>query len=147
MAALSITGLTGETAPAVETDLGSVQCVRLGSGWRAYIPAAYNASAGGHTVNVTVNGETFARTLTVLPKDFGTVEVEPEPVSTEAANTEFRNNIWPLYEQPVREKLWAGAVRHRKSGEQCWHPAGDLPEDGLPQSLHQVWFCRPQGYH
>ena len=107
--ALSITGLTGETAPAVETDLGSVQCVRLGSGWRAYIPAAYNASAGGHTVNVTVNGETFARTLTVLPKDFGTVEVEPEPASTEAANAEFRNNIWPLYEQPVREKLWAGA--------------------------------------
>lgn len=48
VAALSITGLTGETAPAVETDLGSVQCVRLGSGWRAYIPAAYNASAGGH---------------------------------------------------------------------------------------------------
>ena len=109
VAALSITGLTGETAPAVETDLGSVQCVRLGSGWRAYIPAAYNASAGGHTVNVTVNGETFARTLTVLPKDFGTVEVEPESASTEAANTEFRNNIWPLYEQPVREKLWAGA--------------------------------------
>ena len=109
VAALSITGLTGETAPAVETDLGSVQCVRLGSGWRAYIPAAYNASAGGHTVNVTVNGETFARTLTVLPKDFGTVEVEPEPASTEAANAEFRNNIWPLYEQPVREKLWAGA--------------------------------------
>ena len=109
VAALSITGLTGETAPAVETDLGSVQCVRLGSGWRAYIPAAYNASAGGHTVNVTVNGETFARTLTVLPKDFGTVEVEPEPASTEAASAEFRNNIWPLYEQPVREKLWAGA--------------------------------------
>lgn len=109
VAALSITGLTGETAPAVETDLGSVQCVRLGSGWRAYIPAAYNASAGGHTVNVTVNGETFARTLTVLPKDFGTVDVEPEPASTEAANAEFRNNIWPLYEQPVGEKLWAGA--------------------------------------
>ena len=37
------------------------------------------------------------------------MEVEPEPASTEAANTEFRNNIWPLYEQPVREKLWAGA--------------------------------------
>ena len=104
-----ISGMTGDTAPAVETDLGSVQCVRAADGWRAYIPAAYNASAGGHTVNVTVNGETFARTLTVLPKDFGTVEVEPEPASTEAANAEFRNNIWPLYEQPVREKLWAGA--------------------------------------
>ena len=51
----------------------------------------------------------YKRQLTVLPKDFGTVEVEPEPASTEAANAEFRNNIWPLYEQPVREKLWAGA--------------------------------------
>ena len=46
VAALSITGLTGETPPAVETDLGSVQCVRLGSGWRAYIPAP----AGGVVV-------------------------------------------------------------------------------------------------
>ena len=36
IAALSITGLTGETAPAVETDLGSVQCVRLGIGGRAH---------------------------------------------------------------------------------------------------------------
>ncbi len=108
VAAVAITGMTGETAPTVETDLGSVSCVRLGSGWRAYIPAAYNASAGGHEVNITVNGETFTRTLTVLPKDFGTVEVEAEPAPAEAANTEFRNNIWPLYEQPVREKLWAG---------------------------------------
>ena len=106
---LRISGMTGDAAPTVETDLGNVQCVRAADGWRAYIPAAYNASAGGHTVNVTVNGETFARTLTVLPKDFGAVEVEPEPASTEAANTEFRNNIWPLYEQPAREKLWAGA--------------------------------------
>ena len=108
VAALSVTGMTGDTAPTVETDLGSVQCVRLGSSWRAYIPAAYNASAGGHTINVTVNGEVLSKTLTVLPKDFGTVEVEAEPAPTEAANTEFRNNIWPLYEQPVREKLWSG---------------------------------------
>ena len=82
---------------------------RLEQGGVAALSITGNASAGGHTVNVTVNGETFARTLTVLPKDFGIVEVEPEPASTEAANVEFRNNIWPLYEQPVREKLWAGA--------------------------------------
>ena len=108
VAALAITGLTGDTAPTVETDLGSISCVRLGSGWRAYLPAAYNASAGGHAVNVTVNGETFTRTLTVIPKDFGTVDTDPEPAPTEAANTEFRNAIWPLYEQPAREKLWSG---------------------------------------
>ena len=45
----------------------------------------------------------------VLPKDFGTVELAPEPEASEAANNEFRNAVWPLYEQPAREKLWAGA--------------------------------------
>ena len=103
-----ISGMTGDTAPAVETDLGSVQCVRAADGWRAYIPAAYNASSGGHTVNVTVNGETLTLTLVVLPKDFGTVEVDPEPAATDAANAEFRNAVWGLYEAPAREKLWAG---------------------------------------
>ena len=103
-----ISGMTGDTAPAVETDLGSVQCVRAADGWRAYIPAAYNASSGGHTVNVAVNGETLTNTLVVLPKDFGTVEVDPEPATTDAANAEFRNAVWGLYEAPAREKLWSG---------------------------------------
>ena len=103
-----ISGMTGDTAPAVETDLGSVQCVRAADGWRAYIPAAYNASSGGHAVNVAVNGETPTHTLVVLPKDFGTVEVDPEPAATDAANAEFRNAVWGLYEAPAREKLWAG---------------------------------------
>ena len=105
---VAITGMVGETAPTVETDLGSVQCTRNPSGWRAYIPAAYNASAGAHDVTLTVNGEVLTKTLTVLPKDFGTAEVEPAPAPTEAANTEFRNSIWPLYEQPAQEKLWSG---------------------------------------
>ena len=40
-----ITGMTGETAPAVETDLWQRAVLSApGSGWRAYIPAAYNAS-------------------------------------------------------------------------------------------------------
>ena len=34
--------------------------------------------------------------------------MEAEPAPTEAANTEFRNSIWPLYEQPAQEKLWSG---------------------------------------
>ena len=105
---VSITGMVGDTAPTVETDLGTVQCTRSASGWRAYIPAAYNASAGAHDVTITVNGEAISKTLTVLPKDFGSAEVAAEPAPTEAANTEFRNNIWPLYEQAAREKLWSG---------------------------------------
>ena len=105
---LRICGMAGDTAPTVETDLGTVQCVRAADGWRAYIPAAYSASSGGHEVNVTVNGEVISRSIIVLPKDFGTVEVEPEPAASDAANTEFKNSVWPLYEQPAREKLWQG---------------------------------------
>lgn len=106
--AAAFTGMVGEMAPTVETDLGNVQAVRLGSGWRAYIPAAYNAAAGAHEVTFTVGGETVVKNITVIPKDFGTVEIEAEPEASEAANTEFRNVIWPLYEQPAREKLWSG---------------------------------------
>lgn len=106
--AAAFTGMVGDTAPAVETDLGSVQAVRLGSGWRAYIPAAYNASAGAHEVTFTVGGETVTKNITVIPKDFGTVEVEAGPEASEKANAEFRNIVWPLYEQPAREKLWSG---------------------------------------
>lgn len=105
---VAISGMTGDTAPTIETDLGNVQCVRSTSGWRAYIPAAYNASAGGHEVIITVNGEPQSRTITVIPKDFGTVDTDPEANVSDAANTEFRNAVWPLYEQPAREKLWSG---------------------------------------
>ena len=103
-----ISGMTGDAAPAVETDLGNIQCVRAADGWRAYIPAAYNASSGGHEVNITVNGETITRTITVLPRDFGTVDVEPDAPASDAANTEFRNAVWGLYEAEAREKLWQG---------------------------------------
>ena len=72
---VAITGMAGDTAPTLETDLGSVSCTRSPSGWRAYIPAAYNASAGAHEIRITVNGETLSRTLTVLPKDLRSAEV------------------------------------------------------------------------
>ena len=58
---VAITGMAGDTAPTLETDLGSVSCTRSPSGWRAYIPAAYNASAGAHEIRITVNGETISR--------------------------------------------------------------------------------------
>ena len=103
-----ISGMTGDAVPAIETDLGSVQCVRAAEGWRAYIPAAYNASSGGHEVHITVNGETITRTLTVLPKDFGTVEVEAEEPAPESANAQLRSAIWPLYEAAVTAKQWQG---------------------------------------
>ena len=32
-----ISGMTGDAVPTIETDLGSVQCMRAAEGWRAYI--------------------------------------------------------------------------------------------------------------
>ena len=120
---MRISGMVGTGVPVVETDLGSVQCVRAdppgaasvlvgssetGGGWRCYIPAAYNASVGAHTVTVQVNGETLTVDLTVTARDYGEAQAEPEPAATEEANAEFRNLIWPIYEQPARDKLWSG---------------------------------------
>lgn len=103
-----ISGMTGDAAPTIQTDLGSVQCVRNSGGWRAYLPAAYNAYSGEHTVEITVGGETLQRSVVVLPKEFGTAEAQAEPPAAEEANAEFRNKVWPLYEAPARDKLWQG---------------------------------------
>ena len=109
VAALEISGMVGTETPAVETDLGSVQCVRSPAGWRCYIPAAYNASAGSHTLSVTVNGETLTTTLVVTAQNFGEAEAQPDPPAPEGASEEFRNVIWPLYEDKARDKMWQGA--------------------------------------
>ena len=109
VAALEISGMVGSGTPTVETDLGSVQCVRSPAGWRCYIPAAYNASAGSHDIAVTVNGETLTIALGVSAKDFGEAEAQPDPPASAAANEEFRNVIWAQYEAQARDKLWHGA--------------------------------------
>lgn len=105
---LRISGMTGDEAPTIETDLGNVQCQRCEGGWRAYIPVAYNAYSGDHAVNITIGGETTTHSIVVLPKDFGTVEVEAEETASEQANAEFRNTVWALYDALLREKMWKG---------------------------------------
>ena len=137
-----ISGMTGDAVPTIETDLGSVQCVRAAEGWRAYIPAAYNASSGGHEINITVNGETITRTLTVLPKDFGTAEVEAEEPAPESANAQFRSAIWPLYEAAATAKQWQGGFVPPRRG---FHDFGGLRTDqgnerpaGQPLQFHKA---------
>lgn len=103
-----ITGMVGDEPPTVETELCPVQCTRCVGGWRCYLAAAYNTSAGEYAVNITANGQTVTRTVRVTGKEFGTVVVQPEPDLGEAANQEFRNAVWPLYETPALEKRWSG---------------------------------------
>lgn len=109
VAALEISGMVGSEKPQIETDLGSVQCVRSPAGWRCYIPAAYNASAGGHEIAVTVNGETLTTSLVVTAKNFGEAEAQPDPPAPDGAGEEFRNVIWSLYDAEARDKMWHGA--------------------------------------
>ena len=111
IAALEIGGMVGSEEPAVTTDLGSVRCVRSPAGWRCYIPAAYNASAGSHEITVAVGGETLTASLVVTAKAFGEAEAQPEPPADAAANEEFRSAIWPLYEAAPRDKMWQGAFQ------------------------------------
>ncbi len=56
-----------------------------------------------------VGGETLPTSVVVTARAFGGAEAQPEPPATEAANQQFRNVIWPLYEADAREKLWDGA--------------------------------------
>ena len=82
---------------------------RMYSDTRPNFANQYQAWAGRNNgPTYTVNGETITRSIIVLPKDFGTVDVEPEPDASDAANTQFRNAVWGLYEAPAREKMWQG---------------------------------------
>ncbi len=48
------------------------------------------------------------RSITVIPRDFGSAEVQPEPETPARAAEQFRSLVWPLYEQPARDKLRQG---------------------------------------
>ena len=82
---------------------------RMYSDTRPNFANQYQAWAGRNNgPTYTVNGETITRTLTVLPKDFGTVEAEAEEPAPESANAQFRSAIWPLYEAAATAKQWQG---------------------------------------
>ena len=108
-AALELSGMVGSEPPAAESDLGTLQFVRSPAGWRCYIPAAYNTSAGSHEILVTVNGETLSASIIVSAKPFGEAEAQPDPPAPDGAAEEFRTVIWSLYEADPRDKMWHGA--------------------------------------
>lgn len=105
---LLVTGVLGTEVPAADTDLGTVSFERTDAGWRGYLGAAYNAETGVHTVTLALGAQTITAEVTVAGRQFGTAEVAAE-TDDEAANTEFRNAIWPLYTAASGAKQWAGA--------------------------------------
>ena len=92
-----------------------------------------------------MNGETITCSIIVLPKDFGTVDVEPEPDASEAANTQFRNAVWGLYEAPAREKNVAGWLC--EPGGKLHHPCGLRSGQGGERQAGQPFQLHKALYH
>ncbi len=105
--ALQIDGMLGDNVPTVSTDLASVTALPFGSGYRVYLPVSYNTSSGAYPISVTIGDEVFETTLTVTAITHEKVVLEEAEYSgTDAENTEYRTDIWPLYEGEVTEKAW-----------------------------------------
>ena len=101
---------------AVETELGLCDFVPLGEGnYGAFVPVAYNAAVGDHTVTVTVGEETSEKTVYVQPREFSVQymtidqDVADSTWNSATASAEYRAAVYPLYELTDREKLWDGA--------------------------------------
>lgn len=107
---VAVGGIIGAATPSADTDLGTLNFVSTESGsWRAYLGIAYNAAATVHTITVNLGDQTVEAQVTVSGRSFGTIEVAPDPAVSEAANTEFRSAIWPLYDAPAGAAQWHGA--------------------------------------
>ena len=112
--AAAFTGMVGETAPTVETDLGNVQAVRLGSGWRAYIPAAYNAAAGAHEVTFTVGGETVVKNITVIPRTSARLRPKPNRKPPKLPTPSSATPSGPSMSSPPAKSCGAAASPARR---------------------------------
>ncbi len=106
----------------VETDLGNVQCVRAADGWRAS-SRRHTTPSGGHEVNTYRERRDLTRSIVVLPKDFGTVDVEAGTGMHRMRQTpSSAMQSGGLYEAPAREKMWQGGLVNPV--ESLHHPCG-----------------------
>lgn len=104
-----VSGLLGSTeAPTAQCDLGPVVFEQVSGGWRGYLPVAYNAEAGKHTLTVTSGEQTVEVTVTVTARDFGRAELDSYEEAT-SGGTQFREKIWPLYTAASGPKAWRGS--------------------------------------
>lgn len=106
---ITVTDVLGGSPPSADSDLGSVQFVSAGaSSWRGYLGVAYNAESGAHKLTVTAGAATLEKDFKVLTKNYGTAAVAAGPADDDAAETEYRNAIWPLYTAAATAQRWTG---------------------------------------
>lgn len=101
--------------PVGESGLGPVNFLRDGQdSWVAFVPVAYNREAGEYTIELRCGDFTASLPVTVLYKpyekrNFETADQLPDAgPQTAAAENQYRNTIWPLYDTAGGQKLWQG---------------------------------------
>lgn len=89
--------------------------IKVNGDYTAYLPVSYLKETGDYTVTVILNGQTYDLPLTVEYLTYPKINVadasqlpDASGDSSAAATEQFRNAIWPLYQQMSAEKLWEG---------------------------------------
>src|SRR5699024_5569519 len=113
--AILLTGVLGDGTPQAETDLGTIRFHPVSGGWMGYLGIPYNC-AGGGTIHITCGDTAVDVELTVTSTNYPSVVSQASEPATAAANEEYRNAIWPLYETSAENKLWSGAFTAPSAG-------------------------------
>lgn len=109
-----IENLPDSEVPILESQLGSTLFTYTDDRWNVIIPVGYLTKPGSYSVTLTVGNEIQHLTVTVSSKDFPVEyfdmdeDVADATVNSAAANAEYRNVIWPLYETKCDERYWEG---------------------------------------
>lgn len=105
-----------KTQPTAELSDGTrLNFISVNGDYTAYLPISYLQETGDYTITVTLSGKTFELPLTVEYLTYPKISVadasqlpDASGDSSAAATEQFRNAIWPLYQQMSPEKLWDG---------------------------------------
>jgi murein DD-endopeptidase MepM/ murein hydrolase activator NlpD len=125
-----VTGiLDAGVQPTIDTDLSLAHFVQTDDGWVAYIGLHYNREPGDYTVTVRCGELEMQQTITVVHRNYEKqyLTIDENTVAqtaTAAANAEWRNIIWPLYETAGDTIYWQGQFVRPTESETVNTPYG-----------------------
>lgn len=111
---VGVSGMEGETPPVLQPPFESTAFARAGNQWVAALGLGYKTQAGEYTVTVQCNATAVSHTFTVTQTDFAkqymTIDtgVANATANNEAANKEWRDAIYPLYDTADDTIYWQG---------------------------------------
>ena len=120
---VAVTGLMDTTVPTIQTELGLATFTNINGIWKAFVPVAYNREPGEYAIEVRCGDAVQAQRVKVTAAEF-TVQnmtidqgIANSTANSAAANQEYRNKIWPLYETADPVTYWKGLFKQPLYGE------------------------------